>query len=97
MSEQSGPVVVTSGQMYALLLSIDARLTTVISKVDGGADTIRDHEARIREIEQREDLSRRVTEIEGSLKSLQQKVWAVPSASVLIAAAALVITFIRLF
>jgi hypothetical protein len=90
MSDE-GPVVVTSGQMYALLLSIDARLSSVASKVDGGAETIRDHEARIREIETREDLSRRVTEIETTMKVIQQRLWALPSIAGLAAIVALVI------
>lgn len=90
MSDE-GPVVVTSGQMYALLLSIDARMTTVIAKVDGSAETIRDHEARIREIETREDLSHRVAEIESTMKVIQQRLWALPSIAGLAAVVAIVL------
>jgi hypothetical protein len=95
MPENDGPVVVTQARIYELLISLDHKVTNIANKVDGGAETIRDHENRIREIEQREDLSRRVTEIEAGLKTLTQRVWAIPSASVLIAAAALVVTLVR--
>lgn len=95
MADNDGPVVVTQARIYELLLGLDSKVNLIASKVDGSAETIRDHEARIREIEAREDLSRRVTEIEASLKTLTQKVWAIPSASVLIAAAALVVTLVR--
>lgn len=85
-------VVVTSGQMYHLLLQIDGKLNTLTGEVATGAHTIRDHEARIREIEQREDLSRRVSEIEATVKSVQQRLWAFPSIAGLTAIVAIVVS-----
>jgi hypothetical protein len=86
-------VVVTTATMYGLLLSMDHKLNTLQAEVSGGALTIRDHETRIREIEAREDLTRRVGEIEVNLKAIQQRLWAFPSLAGLIAAVALVAAF----
>ena len=93
MPDNDGPVVVTQAHIYELLLGLDSKVNAIVSKVDGGAETIRDHETRIREIEQREDLSRRVTEIEATMKAIQQRLWAFPSLAGLIAAVALVAAF----
>lgn len=93
MPENDGPVVVTQAHIYELLLGLDHKLNTLQAEVSGGALTIRDHETRIREIEQREDLSRRVTEIEAAMKAIQQRLWAFPSLAGLIAAVALVAAF----
>lgn len=92
-----GPVVVTQARIYELLLGIDSSVKLLTADVVTARATITDHEQRLREIEQREDLSRRVAEMERTVKSLQQRVWAIPSASVLIAAAALSVTLIRVF
>ena len=92
-----GPVVVTQARIYELLLGIDSSVKLLTTDVVTARATITDHEARLREIEHREDLSRRVAEMERTMKSLQQRVWAIPSASVLIAAAALAVTLIRVF
>lgn len=91
MADNDGPVVVTQARIYELLLGLDSKVNLIASKVDGGADTIRDHEARIREIEAREDLSRRVTEIEATLKSVQQRLWAFPSLAGLAAIVAIIV------
>ena len=92
MPENEGAFVSTA-QMYALLVQMDGKLSTLTNEVSNGALTIRDHETRIREIEQREDLSRRVGEIEVALKAIQQRIWAFPSLAGLIAAVALVAAF----
>ena len=91
MPDENG-VVVTGGQMYHLLLQIDGKLNTLTGEVAAAAGTIRDHEARIREIEQREDLSRRVSEIEATMKSVQQRLWAFPSIAGLTAIVAIVVS-----
>ena len=93
MPENDGPVVVTQARIYELLLGLDHKVSSIVAKVDGGEETIHDHETRIREIEQREDLSRRVTEIEATMKAIQQRLWAFPSLAGLIAAVALVAAF----
>lgn len=98
MSDENG-VVVTSGQMYHLLLQIDGKLNTLTGEVATGAGTIRDHEARIREIEQREDLTRRVAEIEAAMAKqsaqidgLKRLLYAIPSVAVLTAIVAIVVS-----
>ena len=90
MPETEGAFVSTA-QMYALLVQMDGKLSTLTNEVSNGALTIRDHETRIREIEQREDLSRRVGEIEATMKSVQQRLWAFPSIAGLAAIVAIIV------
>ena len=98
MSDETG-VIVTTTQMYALLLSMNQTLSEVRTEVSSGAVTVRDHETRIREIEQREDLTRRVTEMESALArqseqidGLKRLLYALPSVAVLTAIVAIVVS-----
>ncbi len=91
MPDENG-VIVTTTQMYALLLDMNKTLGEVRLETSSGAVTVRDHETRIREIEQREDLSRRVAEIEATMKSVQQRLWAFPSIAGLTAIVAIVVS-----
>ena len=84
-------VVVTAEQMYAILTRIDATVTRIGQAVDSLDDRVADHEARLRSIEQREDLSRRVGQMESTLRALQQRVWAFPSLAGLAAVIAIVV------
>lgn len=83
--------IVTTQKMYELLVQMDGKLTTAIAEVASGQSTLRDHETRLREIEQREDLSRRMGEVEVTLKAVQQRLWAFPSIAGLAAIVAIVI------
>lgn len=87
----SDAVVVTPEEMYRLLSRIDQTVTRISHAVDSLDDRVADHEARLRVIEQREDLSRRVGEIETHLRSVQQRVWAFPSLAGLAAVIAIVV------
>lgn len=91
-------VVVTTTQMYQLLQTIDHKLTTLTIEVAGGASTIRDHEARLREIEAREDHSRRLAEIEARQHELSENIdnikrltYAIPSMAVLASVVAIIL------
>lgn len=72
-------VVVTPEEMYRLLTRIDATVTRINAAVDSLDDRVADHEARLRVIEKREDMSRRVGDIEAKLHATQARVWAFPS------------------
>jgi hypothetical protein len=100
----SDGVNVSTADMYALLLKIDRNLTTLTTTVGTQATTIIDHEARLRHIEAAADNGLRVTAMEDDVKairaeleSMKAKVYAIPGASVVIAAAAVVLTLIRTF
>lgn len=97
-------VVITTQQMYTLLLEIDRKVTQLGTETATQTERIIDHEDRLREIEDQEDVGRRVTEMEDDIKAIRQeledlkrRVWAIPSASVIIAAVAVVITIARTF
>ena len=66
-------------------------MTRIGQAVDSLDDRVADHEARLRSIEQREDLSRRVGQMETTLRALQQRVWAFPSLAGLAAVIAIVV------
>lgn len=88
-------VVVSTEQMYQLLVKIDRTVTALSAQNDSQSQVLQDHESRIRAIEAEEDLSRRLAVIEAHVAELQRKVWAIPSAATVIALAALIITFSR--
>lgn len=92
-------VVITTQQMYNLLLEVKDSVKDISADMKAVSHVVTDHEERIRDIEQREDMSRRVTDMEEDVKairveleSMKKKVWAIPSASVLIAGIAVIIT-----
>jgi hypothetical protein len=87
----SDGVVVTPEEMYRVLMRIDSSLSQLISTVDTIDDRVADHEARLRSIEQREDLSRRVAKMETTLQNVQQRVWAFPSLAGVAAVIAIVV------
>jgi Mg2+ and Co2+ transporter CorA len=88
-------VHVSTEEMFALLRRIDATVTRISQAVDSLDDRVADHEARLRVIEQREDLSRRVGEIESRLASVQSRVWAFPSLAGVAAIVAVAVALIR--
>lgn len=88
-----GPVVITTRDIYDMLVNVKAAVDSMAPL----PARVSDHEERLREIEAREDLTRRVGQMESQLGELQRKVWAIPGASAVIAAAALVLTLVRTF
>ena len=88
-------VHVSTEEMFALLRRIDATVTRISTAVDSLDDRVADHEARLRVIEQREDLSRRVGEIESRLQATQARVWAFPSLAGIAAVVAVAVALIR--
>ncbi len=95
-------VNVSSQQMYDLLLKIDRNLTQLTSTVGTQSSTLIDHETRLRAVAAAEPNGVRVAAVEGDvaairedLDGLKKKVYAIPSLSAAVAAAALVITLIR--
>ncbi len=97
-------VAVSLEDMYRLLVAIDSKVTTLTLNVANSQIVEKDHEQRIRELEHARLSEQRVTAMEddvkairGELEALKTKVYAIPGASVLIAAVAVVLTLIRTF
>jgi cob(I)alamin adenosyltransferase len=95
-------VTVSTNDMYQLLVKMDHTLTRLDSSVTQQGVTIADHEARLRQVESDGLNERRVEAMEedvkairGDIEGLKRKVYAIPSLSAAVAAAALVITLIR--
>lgn len=97
-------VVITTEQMYNLLLKIDRTVTQLAATVSTQANTILDHETRLRHIEAAADNGARVTAMEDDVKAIRaelegmkRKVYAIPGASVIIAATAVILTLVKTF
>lgn len=97
-------IEITGQQMYDLLLSIDRKVTAMAQAQESHDRQLADHEGRLRVIESEEDMSSRLERMEVDMRDLleqvrglQRKVWAIPSATALIAAAAIILTLVRTY
>lgn len=97
-------IEITGQQMYDLLLSIDRKVTAMAQAMESHDRQLADHEGRLRVIESEEDMTARLERMENDMRDLleqvrglQRKVWAIPSATAVIAAAAVVLTLVRTF
>lgn len=97
-------IEITGQQMYDLLLTIDRKVTAMAQAQESHDRQLADHEGRLRVIEAEEDVSARLERMETDMRDLleqvrglQRKVWAIPSATAVIAAAAVVLTLVRTF
>lgn len=67
----SEPVVnITFADMYTLLSSVDRKVSDLVGGAERMEERIADHEARLRVVERREDSSRKLAELDASLKRL---------------------------
>jgi len=101
---ESAGVIVTSGEIYKVLLEVKSTCDTLVQEHKQDTRLLNDHEERIRDIEAREDLSRRVAALETAsaqrdvvLEDIKRRVWAIPGASVLISAAVLIFALVRAY
>lgn len=97
-------VEITPQHMYDLLLTIDRKVTAMSSAQGAQAQQLADHESRLRAIEAEEDMTSKLERLERDMadlleqvRSLQRKVWAIPSATAIIAGAAVVLTLVRTY
>lgn len=97
-------VTITTQQMYELLLQVDRKVTSMGAQHTAQARQLSDHEDRLRSIESEGDLTRRIGDLESDIKAMaaqleevKKRLWAIPGASVLIAAAAIVLTIVRTY
>lgn len=97
-------VTITTQQMYGLLLQVDRKVTEMVAEQRLASERIADHEVRIRTIEAQEDLSRRIADLEVDIKAMSEqmeemkrRLWAIPGASAVIAAAAVILSLVRTY
>ena len=95
---------ITGQQMYDLLTQIDRKVTAMAQAMESHDRQLADHEGRLRSIEAEEDTTSRLERMENDMRDLleqvrglQRKVWAIPSATAVIAAAAVVLTLVRTY
>lgn len=97
-------VTITQQQMYDLLLKVDRTVTAMAQAQEAQGRQLADHESRLRAIEAEEDMTSKLVRLEKDIadlleqvRGLQRKVWAIPSATAVIAAAAVVLTLVRTY
>lgn len=97
-------VAISLEDMYRLLIKIDSTVSTLALTVQNAGIVQKDHEQRIRDLEQARLSESRVTAMEedvkairGELEGIKRKVYAIPSAAAAIAAGALILTLVRTF
>jgi chromosome segregation ATPase len=97
-------IEITGQQMYDLLTQIDRKVTAMAQAMESHDRQLADHEGRLRSIEAEEDTTSRLERMEHDMRDLleqvrglQRKVWAIPSATAVIAAAAVVLTLVRTY
>lgn len=90
-----GSVVITAKDIYEALIRLQETVNRLVEQSMGHTDDIRDHEARIREIEATQP-SRRLSRLEEQVEALKAARWPLPSAAVLLSLAALVVTIIQI-
>ena len=97
-------IEITGQQMYDLLTQIDRKVTAMAQAMESHDRQLADHEGRLRSIEAEEDTTSRLERMENDMRDLleqvrglQRKVWAIPSATAVIAAAAVVLTLVRTY
>ena len=97
-------VEITPQQMYDLLLKVDRTVTQVAAAQQAQAKQLADHEDRLRVIEAEDDMTSKLERLEKDMadlleqvRGLQRKVWAIPSATAIIAGAAVVLTLVRTY
>jgi chromosome segregation ATPase len=97
-------IEITGQQMYDLLTQIDRKVTAMAQAMQSHDRQLADHEGRLRSIEAEEDTTSRLERMEHDMRDLleqvrglQRKVWAIPSATAVIAAAAVVLTLVRTY
>ena len=97
-------VQISPQQMYAILVEVRDTVRGLATASAGQERRIDDHEKRLRDIEQSEVNTRRIEDMEEDVRAIRadmdhmkKRLYAIPGASVLIAAAAVVITLIRTY
>lgn len=103
MTDDQAAAMITGREMYALLVRIDKTVETMAMSLTAGAARMDDHESRLRSIEA-SDVARRISDLEADIKAMaavieemKRRLWAIPGASVVIAAAAVIITLIKTY
>lgn len=95
-------VAVSLEDMYRLLVAIDSKVTTLTVTVNNAGIVQKDHEQRLRDLENGRLSEGRIAAMEDDVKairaeqeSMKRKLYGIPSISAIVAVSALVITLIR--
>lgn len=92
-SDPLGPVVITSRDIYDALIRLQETVSRLVDQNVGHADDIRDHETRLRAVEDVRPAPR-IKDLEERVRGVEARLWPLPAASLLIAAASLAVALL---
>lgn len=84
-----GPVTITARDIYDALISLQEKVGRLVDQGASNADDIRDHEARLRVVEDARP-GPRIKDLETRVRAVEARLWPLPAAAVLLSLAALV-------
>jgi len=87
-SDPLGSVVITARDIYDALIRLQEAVSRLVDQSVGHADDIRDHETRLRTVEDVRPAPR-IKELEERMRAVEARQWPLPAASLLIAVASL--------
>ncbi|MFJ8687202.1 hypothetical protein [Micromonospora wenchangensis] len=83
-------MTITSREIYDQVVLLRDSVGRLVDQLGGHADDVRDHETRLRTIEDSRP-GPRITDLDTRLRQVEARLWPLPAASLLIALAALAI------
>lgn len=86
MTDPLGPVIITAREIYDQLVRVVAAVERLADGLDGQRRDLRDHETEHQKVE---------ADHENRLRSLERGRWPLPSATILIALAALAVAYFK--
>lgn len=96
MTDPFGPVQITGRDIYDALIRLTASVDRLTSQSDGHGEDLRDHETRLRVVEEVRPAPR-IADLESRIRAVEARQWPLPAASLLVALAALAIGLLPKF
>lgn len=87
-----GPVVITSRDIYDALVRLTDTVNKLVGSADGHAEDIRDHETRLRKLEE-PNSGTRLADMDARLRNVEAARWPLPALAVLVSVAALALSY----
>ncbi|KXK61948.1 hypothetical protein AWW66_10935 [Micromonospora rosaria] len=93
MTDPLGPVMITSRDIYDALIRLTASVDRIASQTEGHGEDIRDHETRLRAVEEVRP-SPRIKDLEDRVRAVEARLWPLPAAAVLLSMTALALALL---
>jgi hypothetical protein len=91
--EEQGVVFVGLKEIYEKVVQLGVKVDVLLSQHTDAINDIKDHETRLRGVEQFSETVKDVTDHESRLRTLERARWPLPSLAAVVSVAALVLSF----